>query len=158
MQQDVRQLMQDHELEHVRAVAARVGVEPYDPAKLRGSRKLQHGSVICDLLIDLYEASDVYFLVPMIRYRVEDSRIRVASVHFTPIKWIEWDCLTIGALGWGQIQIADSARVVVNRHPSRQQWETQLRDALLRFYPTEINKIRGRIDFVELARQRCDER
>ena len=94
----------------------------------------------------------------MIRYRVDDSQIRVASVHFTPIEWIEWDCLAIGALGWGQIQIADSARVVVNRHLSRQPWETQLCDALLRFYPTEINKIRGRIEFVELARQRWDER
>ena len=109
-------------------------------------------------LIDLYEDSDVYFMVLMIRYRVEDSRIRVASVHFTPIEWIDWDCLTIGALGWGQIQIADSARVVVNRRLSRQQWMTQLCEALLRFYPTEINKIRKRIEFVELARRRWDER
>lgn len=109
-------------------------------------------------LIDLYETSDFYFPVLMIRYRVEESRIRVASVHFTPIEWIDWDCLTIGALGWGQIQIADSARVVVNRHLSRQHWMKQLCEALLRFYPTEINKIRKRIEFVEQARRRWDER
>ena len=31
--------------------------------------------------------------------------IQVQKVHFVPIEFLSWDCLTIGALGWGQIQI-----------------------------------------------------
>lgn len=105
-------------------------------------------------LIDLYEASNVFFMVLLIRYRVEDSNILVASVDFAPIEWIEWGCLTIGALGWGQVQIADSENVVVNPRQSRQQWMTQLCDALLRFYPGEVAKIQARIEFATRARER----
>ena len=102
-------------------------------------------------LIDLYEASDVFFMVLLIRYQVEDSNILVASVDFAPIEWIEWGCLTIGALGWGQVQIADSENVVVNPRQSRQQWMTQLCDALLRFYPGEVAKIQARIEFAKTS-------
>lgn len=109
-------------------------------------------------LIDLYEESAVCFVVLMARYQVEDTNIRVETVHFTPIEWIEWECLTIGALGWGQIQIADSENIVVNPRQSRQRWMTQLCDVMLTFYPSEIAKIRGRIEFAQQARERWDGR
>lgn len=109
-------------------------------------------------LIDLYEETDVFFMVLMIRYQVEDSNIRVVSVDLTPIEWIEWGCLTIGALGWGQIQIANSEHFDVNPRQSRQHWMTQLCNALLTFYPGEIAKIRGRIEFAEQARERWEGR
>ena len=109
-------------------------------------------------LIDLYEEADVFFMVLLIRYQVEDSNIRVASVNFAPIEWIEWGCLTIGALGWGQVQIADSENVVVNPRQSRQQWMTQLCATLLRFYPGEVAKIQARIEFAGRSRERWNER
>lgn len=105
-------------------------------------------------LIDLYEEPDVCFTVLMIEYRIEDSRIRVMSVNFAPIEWIQWECLTIWALGWGQVQIADSEKILVDPLQTRQHWMTLLCEAMLEFYPAEIAKIRERIDFARRARER----
>ena len=58
---------------------------------------------------------------------------------------MSWECLTIGALGWGQIQIVNSNNIVVNHQFSRKQWMLQLCDAMLEFYPKEIAKIGDRL-------------
>ena len=68
-----------------------------------------------------------------------------SRVHFVPIEFLSWDCLTIGALGWGQIQIANSNNVVMNTQPSRKQWMFQLCDTMFEFYPKEIAKIGDRL-------------
>ena len=53
----------------------------------------------------------------MISYAVEDTKVVVSEVLFSPIEFLDWDCLTIGALGWGQIQIANSNDIrVVDRY------------------------------------------
>jgi hypothetical protein len=59
-----------------------------------------------------------------------------------PIEFLSWDCLTIGALGWGQIQIADAIKI--DWGCSRRKWMVRLCDVMLDFYPREIDKIRER--------------
>lgn len=53
--------------------------------------------------------------------------------------------MTIGALGWGQIQIANSNQITLKPQYSRKKWMLEMCDALLLFYPKEIAKIEGRI-------------
>ncbi len=93
-----------------------------------------------------YEDDSNYFDLLMIAYSVNGLRINVEKVHFVPIEFLEWECLTIGALGWGQIQITNSNRISINPDSGRKKWMFGLCDTLMEFYPSEIAKINERID------------
>ena len=92
-------------------------------------------------LAKLYESDTNIFSLILIRYSVDDLEVEVSDVLFSPIEFIDWSCLTVGALGWGQIQIADANNVVMVKDWSRKQWMLQLCDTMMKFYPKEIEKI-----------------
>lgn len=96
-------------------------------------------------LTRFYESDKNVFAVLMVAYDVEGTRVEVERVTFAPIEFLGWDCLTIGALGWGQIQIANSNVITVNPGYSRKQWMLELCDTLSEFYPREITKIEKRL-------------
>ena len=93
-----------------------------------------------------YEDDKNIFSVMMVTYTLDGSRINVTDVMFQPVEFLDWDCLTVGALGWGQIQIRDSSRITVNHGYSRKKWMLTLCDVMLGFYPQEILKIEDRIE------------
>lgn len=93
-----------------------------------------------------YEADNNYFVVLSIAYKVEGTKVTVEHVHFVPIEFLSWNCLTIGALGWGQIQIANSNRIEVIANNPRKAWMIDFCDIMLEFYPKEILKIDKRIN------------
>ena len=95
------------------------------------------------------------------RHPLKTSRsphLTFTGAHFIPIEHLEWSCLTIGALGWGQIQIANSNIVDVNRHNTRVDWMLSLCDALDIFYPREIAKISERLDYFHSVREYWESR
>ncbi|MBC6957825.1 MAG: hypothetical protein DWB44_16835, partial [Chloroflexi bacterium] len=47
--------------------------------------------------------------------------------------------------GWGQIQIANANRIIIDSSQSRRTWMLNLCDTVLDFYPREIAKIEERI-------------
>lgn len=95
-----------------------------------------------------------YYVMLMVAYNVvSDVRIHVKKVHFVPIEFLSWDCLTIGALGWGQIQIANANKILVNHKYSRKKWMLELCDVLFEFYPREIEKLKGRIEYFEKVKR-----
>ncbi len=100
-------------------------------------------------LARLYEDDNNYFALLLVRYHMEAARAVVTKVHFVPIEFLDWDCLTIGALGWGQIQIADANRLKVRSRYSRKEWMLELCEVLFDFYPKEIAKIQERVAFFE---------
>ena len=104
-------------------------------------------------LARLYESDTDYFSLLMIKYRVEGIDVKVSEVLFLPIEFLDWQCLTIGALGWGQIQIANSNCIQTIPQNSRKKWMLQLCDAIGEFYPKEINKISDRIQKFENIRE-----
>lgn len=109
-------------------------------------------------LARFYEDDRNYFVILMIAYNVLGLRAVIEKVKFVPIEFLGWDCLTIGALGWGQIQIANSNIVTINSQYSRKQWMLELCDALLDFYPKEIAKIDRRIEHFRKIRAKWEER
>ena len=109
-------------------------------------------------LARFYEDDKNYFVLLMIDYEIDGLRAVVENVTFVPIEFLSWDCLTIGALGWGQIQIANSNRISVNPHASRKQWMIELCDTLLDFYPKEIAKIDKRIAHFQKIRTQWENR
>lgn len=104
-------------------------------------------------LARFYEEDKNVFAVLMVAYDVERTRVEVERVTFAPIEFLGWDCLTIGALGWGQIQIANSNSITVNPGYSRKQWMLELCDALSEFYPREIAKIEERLNYFGRVKQ-----
>jgi len=104
-------------------------------------------------LARFYEDDTNFFTILLVSYSVEGVKARVTHVTFVPIEFLGWDCLTIGALGWGQIQIENSNRVTVNPGYSRKQWMLELCDVMLEFYPKEIAKIGERVSRFEQVRE-----
>ncbi len=109
-------------------------------------------------LARFYEDDRNYFVLLMIDYDIEGIRALIENVTFVPIEFLAWECLTIGALGWGQIQIANSNRITVNPGYSRKKWMIELCDTLLEFYPKEIAKIDKRIGRFQKIREQWEKR
>lgn len=100
-----------------------------------------------------YEDDNNYFVILKIDYQIKSTEVIIKNVHFSPIEFFKWDCLTIGALGWGQIQIANANVVNIISKNSRKNWMLELCDTLLEFYPKEIGKIGERIDHFKKIRK-----
>lgn len=106
-------------------------------------------------LTKFYRKNSNYFVLLIIEYECKLSQVNISKyylefsgVHFIPIEFFDWDCLTIGALGWGQIQIINSNKIMINENNNRKKWMLQLISKLLNeFYPNEKNKIQERIKY-----------
>lgn len=98
-------------------------------------------------LARFYEDDKNYFVVLAVDYRIKGKEVTVKKAIFVPIEFISWDCLTLGALGWGQIQIANSNKIDLLPKNSRKKWMLDLCDNLFEFYPREIEKIKHRISY-----------
>ena len=99
----------------------------------------------------LYEDDKKYFVVLKVDYKIKDLKVAIDKITFVPIEFLSWDCLTLGALGWGQIQIANANTVVVlpKKSRNRKDWMIKMCDNLLDFYPGEILKINERMEHFE---------
>lgn len=107
-------------------------------------------------LARFYESDANVFSLLIIKYSMEGTRVSASEVLFFPIEFLDWDCLTIGALGWGQIQIANSNDIRVIDGHSRKKWMLQLCKTMIDFYPREILKIQGRIERFNTVRERWE--
>ena len=93
-----------------------------------------------------YEDDKNIFSLIVVRYALDGNRVEVSDVMFQPIEFLDWECLTVGALGWGQFQISDSNRILVNHGYSRKNWMLELCESMFESYPREILKIEERIE------------
>jgi hypothetical protein len=105
-----------------------------------------------DRLARFYEDDANFFAVLMVKYSVTEIKAKVSKVHFVPIEYLTWNCLTLGALGVGQIQIANSNNITIDAKKTRRSWMLELCDNVLQFYPREILKIGKRITKFEKVR------
>lgn len=104
-------------------------------------------------LARFYEDDNNYFSILKIDYAIQGSKAKIKKATFVPIEFLSWNCLTLGALGWGQIQIANSNRVTVLPRNSRKKWMLELCDNLFEFYPKEISKINSRLKHFKEVRK-----
>ena len=104
-------------------------------------------------LARFYESDKNIFVILMVQYDIDNQTAQVRNVHFVPIEYLRWDCLTLGALGWGQIQIRNANHLSIDPTQSRKTWMLQLLDALDEFYPREIAKIQDRLSHFQKIRQ-----
>lgn len=109
-------------------------------------------------LARFYEDDHNTFVVLQVQYVVKSAQLTIKKAHFVPIEFLAWDCLTIGALGWGQIQIANASKVHLVPGYSRKSWMLELCDVMREFYPREIDKIQDRLKYFRRVRQRWEKR
>lgn len=101
-------------------------------------------------LMDFYEDDDNYFVIVMIKYRLADTgSLEDVTAIVEPIEWFDWDCLRIGALGWGQLQFRSASDVRVNRSQTRKDWLRSFTGELRKHYAKEENKIKERLSYLE---------
>lgn len=106
-----------------------------------------------DRLARLYEDDRNYFVVLIVKYAVQGTKAIVKRAHLLPIEFLAWNCLTIGALGWGQIQITNANAISVNEGYSRKKWMLELCDVMFDFYPREIAKIKDRMAYFKRVKR-----
>ncbi len=92
-------------------------------------------------LSKFYEESSLnHFMILKVDYNTTDSGIKIKNVTYNPIEFYAWECLRIGALGWGQIQIANANSIRIEKN-TRKNWMVELCNQALKHYQDEINKI-----------------
>ncbi len=104
-------------------------------------------------LSKFYKNDKNYFVILLAEYKVIDNKMSFDAVRLIPIEHLKWDCLSIGALGWGQIQITNSRIINIDSNQSRKEWMLKLCEKLNFFYPKEISKIEKRITHFEKVRK-----
>jgi hypothetical protein len=104
-------------------------------------------------LARFYQDSKNIFTILMVSYRAEGTELLFSECKFIPIEMLDWSCLTLGALGWGQIQIANSNIININQEYTRKKWMLELCDAMDIFYPNEVAKINKRITYFGKVRE-----
>jgi len=104
-------------------------------------------------LARFYEDDKNYFVILELAYSVQGANLSIDHVHFVPVEFFNWNCLTIGALGWGQLQIANSNTINIVNKNDRREWMIEFCDRLLEFYPKEIGKINERIEHFEKVKE-----
>lgn len=87
-----------------------------------------------------------YFCILIVSYKIENGELVYTECHFKPIEKFDWKCLTLGALGWGQIQIANANNLLFT-DISRKEWMLNLCERVEAFYNEEIGKIGERISW-----------
>jgi hypothetical protein len=103
-------------------------------------------------LARFYGDDNNFFVLLLVAYKTEGYELEFSECIFSPIEHLEWSCLTLGALGWGQIQIANSNIIKRDTKKTRKSWMLELCDTLDVFYPNEIAKITERIDYFKAIR------
>lgn len=106
-----------------------------------------------DRLARFYEDDSNFFVMLMVKYSVTGTQVTVSKVHFVPIEHLKWSCLTIGALGTGQIQIANSKHIEFDSTKTRRAWMLDFCKNVLEFYPREIAKTTKRISQFEKVKE-----
>lgn len=104
-------------------------------------------------LARFYSDNKNFFVLLLVSYEIDGEQLVFDNCMFVPIEYLSWSCLTLGALGWGQIQIANSNNISINMENTRKKWMLQLCDTLDIFYPNEIAKITNRIDHFRNIRE-----
>ena len=104
-------------------------------------------------IANFYKNDKNTFCILIVSYKVVDNKLEYGKCNFKPIEAFSWNCLTFGALGWGQIQIANANTLIFDENVSRKQWMLNMYDKLETFYDEEIGKIAERKDWFSKIRQ-----
>ena len=100
-------------------------------------------------LANFYKTDTNHFCILIVSYSVVDGKLEFTSCKFKSIEEFDWSCLTLGALGWGQIQIANANNLMFNESMSRRHWMDMMCERVNKFYDDEMRKLNERKEWFE---------
>lgn len=104
-------------------------------------------------IANFYRHNSNTFCILIVSYSVVNNKLEYGECYFKPIEAFSWNCLTLGALGWGQIQISNANKLIFEKNVNRKQWMLNMCDKLEIFYNEEIGKIAERKDWFSKIRK-----
>ena len=90
-----------------------------------------------------YENDRNLLLYVFVKYINHGNNVQVLQVKVKPIEQINWECLTIGNLGKGQLQITDMNKVSFQNFMTRKDWMERLSYDAVIYYQKLIDKIQN---------------
>ena len=90
-----------------------------------------------------YENDRNLLLYVFVKYINHGNNVQVLQVKVKPIEQINWECLTIGNLGKGQLQITDMNKISFQNFMTRKDWMERLSYDVIIYYQKLIDKIRN---------------
>lgn len=100
-------------------------------------------------LANFYKTDTNHFCILIVSYSVVDGKLEFTSCKFKSIEEFDWSCLTLGALGWGQIQIANANNLIFNESVTRRHWMDMMCERVNKFYDDEMRKLNERKEWFE---------
>lgn len=88
----------------------------------------------------LYANNKKYFMLLFIDYELVDNKPLFKNVWFLPVENLSWDCLSIGALGFGQLQIKNASNITFNFDISREEWLNIFKDKVYKYVESQKKK------------------
>lgn len=92
-------------------------------------------------LFKLLKDSKKYFMLLFVDYKIVDKKPIFTNVWFAPIENLAWDCLGIGALGNGQIQIKDANKISFTEVYDRELWCKDFRKHMNEYIQKQYSKL-----------------
>lgn len=101
-----------------------------------------------DRLINFYADDQKYFIVLIVDYESKAQKNHIKNVTLAPIEFLQWDCLTIGDLGTGQLQIKKAKDIRIDVGHSRKSWMIEFADQVNAF---NVKKAKKAVSFLEIS-------
>lgn len=73
-------------------------------------------------------------------YNRISREINISNVKIIPVWEIDWSCLSIGALGLGQVQISNKKNPIITTTIGKNEWKNHLKKEAIDFYQNQIVK------------------
>tara|TARA_R110002012_G_scaffold26763_5_gene86623 strand:+ start:2799 stop:3401 length:603 start_codon:yes stop_codon:yes gene_type:complete len=90
-----------------------------------------------------YENDKNLLVYVFVKYINHGNNVQVTQVRVKPIEQINWECLTIGNLGKGQLQITDMNKISFQNFMTRKDWMERLSYDAVIYYQKLIDKIQN---------------
>jgi len=90
-----------------------------------------------------YENDRNLLVYVFVKYVNHGNNVQVLEVKVRPIEQLNWECLTIGNLGKGQLQITDMNKVSFQNFMTRKDWMERLSYDAVIYYQKLIDKIQN---------------
>ena len=91
-------------------------------------------------LIKLLKDEELTLNYIFIDYKRKEGKVEIAEIKIIPIWELDWNCLSIGALGYGQIQISNKNKPIITTQIGRNEWKNILKKQVINFYCKQIVK------------------
>jgi len=88
-----------------------------------------------------YENDRNLLLYVFVKYVNNDNLIQILDIKVKSIEQLHWDCLTIGNLGKGQLQVKNMDEISFQNFMTRKDWMERLSYDVVIYYQSLINKI-----------------